>query len=175
MLGQYNLVRLSSLCDRVGAIIEKVTGTFCVMVFATMTAVTLFGVFFRYVMQNPFQWTEELARYLMIWMAFVGINIALRKDEHIKVPLLAERMPPFIAKIMGYAVDMMIAYFLLILLKHGYFMTVNASMTASTMHFSMHWIFMAVPVAALLTLIQLFLNLFRKILLDLSLKTVSKT
>ena len=174
MPSQYNLARIASASDKLGGVIEKVTGAFCVLVFAIMTAVTLFGVFFRYVMQNPFQWTEELARYLMIWMVFIGINIALRKEEHIKIPLLAERVPPFAAKVMGYTVDLMVAYFLIILLKQGYLMTINTGMTASTMHFSMHWIFMAVPMAAFLTLIQLLLNLISKIASDFSLKTDTK-
>ena len=67
------------------------------------------------------------------------------------------------AKAVGYGVDALIALFFIVLLQQGYLMTVNNIMMASTFHLSMSWILVAVPVAAALTLIQLSLNLVKKI------------
>jgi TRAP-type C4-dicarboxylate transport system permease small subunit len=64
---------------------------------------------------------------------------------------------------MGYVVDALIAFFFIVLLKQGYLMTVNNIMTASTFQLSMSWILIAVPVAAALTLIQLFLNVVKRV------------
>lgn len=152
-----------ALADKAGLIIEKVCGVICVLCFATMTLVAILGVFFRYIMQSPFMWTEEVARYLLVWMGFTAINIALRQDRHIKVEIIAKLVPPVIAKIVSYVVDVLVAFFFIILLKQGYLLTVNNMMTASTFHLSMSWILVAVPTAAALTLIQLFLNVIKKI------------
>jgi TRAP-type C4-dicarboxylate transport system permease small subunit len=53
-----------------------------------------------------------------------------------------------------------------VLLWQGYLMTVNNIMTASTFQISMSWILAAVPVAAALTLVQLFLNVIKKIFIE---------
>ena len=133
------------------------------MCFAAMTLVAILGVFFRYIMQSPFMWTEEVARYLLVWMGFTAISIALRQDRHIKVEIIGKLVPAVMAKIIGYLVDALVAFFFIILLKQGYLLTVNNIMTASTFKMSMSWILVAVPVAAALTLIQLFLSVVRKI------------
>lgn len=152
-----------ALADRIGRMIEKICGAFCVACFGAMTSTALLGVFFRYVMQSPFMWTEEVSRYLLVWMGFTAISIALRRDSHIKVEILEKLVPPVVAKSVGYLVDALIALFFIVLLKQGYLMTVNNIMMASTFKLSMGWILAAVPVAAALTLIQLFLKVVHKI------------
>lgn len=162
-----------TFADKTGLIIEKICGAFCVLCFAAMTLVAILGVFFRYVMQSPFMWTEEVARYLLVWMGFIAINIALRQDLHIKVELLPKFVPPVVAKIVSYLVDVLIAFFFIVLLKQGYLLTINNMMTASMFPMSMAWILAAVPVAAALTLIQLFLSVFKKLSSDFSSKPES--
>ena len=153
-----------NISEKAGMAIEKISGAFCVICFAAMTASAILGVFFRYVMQSPFMWTEEVARYLLVWMGFTAISIALRQDKHIKVEVLPKLIPSALAnKVMGYVVDALIAFFFIVLLRQGYLMTVNNIMTASTFQLSMSWILIAVPVAAALTLIQLFLNVVKRV------------
>jgi TRAP-type C4-dicarboxylate transport system permease small subunit len=150
--------------EKFGLVIEKISGALCVICFAAMTVVAILGVFFRYVMQSPFMWTEEVARYLLVWMGFTAVSIALRQDKHIKVEVLPKLIPSTVVnKVMGYVVDALIAFFFIVLLKQGYLMTVNNIMMASTFQLSMSWILIAVPVAAALTLIQLFLNVVKRI------------
>lgn len=149
--------------EKIGLTIEKICGVLCVFCFAAMTVVAILGVFFRYVMQSPFMWTEEVARYLLVWLGFTAVSIALRQDKHIKVEVLASFVPLIVVKLMRYVVDVLIAIFFVVLLWQGYLMTVNNIMTASTFEISMSWILAAVPVAAALTLAQLFLNVIKKI------------
>ena len=163
--------RIVAMADKTGLTIEKICGAICVLCFAAMTLVAILGVFFRYVMQSPFMWTEEVARYLLVWLGFTAINIALRQNRHIKVEIIAKLGPPIIAKIFGYLVDGLIAVFFLVLLKQGYLLTVNNMMMASTFRLSMSWILVAVPVAAALTLIQLLLNVIKKIFSEFASKS----
>ncbi len=157
--------KIFRLADKTAAIIEKICGAWCVFCFAAMTLVAILGVFFRYIMQSPFMWTEEVARYLLVWLGFTAISIALKQDRHIKVEVLEKLVPPTITMIIGYLVDALIAFFFLILLQQGYLMTTNNIMTASTFPMSMAWILAAIPVAALLTLMQLLLRIIKKVLL----------
>ena len=160
---QSKAARIVSLADKIGLIIEKVSGAVCVICFVAMTMVAIMGVFFRYVMQSPFMWTEEVARYLMVWLGFTAINIAMRQDRHIKVEVLPKLVPAVAAKIIGYFVDALMVFFFFVLLKQGYLLMINNIMMASTFHLSMSWILVAVPAAAALTLIQLFLRVIKNI------------
>ncbi len=157
------LMKMGLLADKIGSVLERICGGFCVFCLMAMTLTALLGVFFRYVMQSPFMWTEEAARYLMVWLGFTAISIALRRDSHIKVEFLPGIAPPKIARAMGYMVDGCIAFFMILLLWQGWLMTANNIMNAATLPFSMSWILAAVPLAALLTLIQLFLKTVQKI------------
>ena len=120
-----------------------------------MTLSALLGVFFRYVMQSPFMWTEEAARYLLVWMGFVAVSIALRRGRHIRIEILDKMAPAKLVRWIDFLVDALIAYFFIVLFRQGYLMTVNSIMSAATMGMSMKWVLAAVPVGAALTLIQL--------------------
>lgn len=154
--------RIAGIADAVGLILEKICGALCVFCFAAMTVTTLLGIFFRYVMNSPFMWTEEAARYLLVWMGFTAVSIALRQDKHIKIELLADLLPGVAARLLGCLVDLLMMVFFAVLLRQGYLMTVNSIMTASTLPMSMSWVLAAIPVAALLALIQIVLRMIKR-------------
>ncbi|MCP4753372.1 MAG: TRAP transporter small permease [Proteobacteria bacterium] len=150
--------------DRVGFSIDRVSGAVSVMAFATMLMVVLLGVFFRYVMEDPFQWTEELARFLMLWGAFLAMNLAMRSEEHIRIDFIVKTMPRAVQSVVGILVDLLAGCFLVYLTIKGIQTTSGAIMTALSMDFSMAWIYASVPVGAFLTLVQLVLNRAKKML-----------
>ena len=151
--------------DKTGGIIEAVSGALCVALIALMAIVVLIGVYFRYVVGNPFMWTEELARFLMLWSGFLAINIAMRRDAHIKIDFIFNALPDVLRKIVEVLVDLLMTAFLVFLTFKGYQMAMGSIMNAMSMDFSMFWIYMAVPLGALLTLIQLVIMILKKNLL----------
>jgi len=156
--------RIIDVVIRLGTLIERSTGLVCVVLFAWMLLIALLGVFFRYVMHSPFQWTEEVSRYTLIWLGFTAINMAIWREEHIKLPFIVRMMPASVAKCMALVGNLLIAFYLYILLTKGYHMTVNTMMTAQSMPISMFWFYIAVPVSALLSLAQITLLSIRIIL-----------
>ena len=159
---------ITGFAENLGRFIEMAAGAWCVICFVAMTLVALMGVFFRYVMQNPFMWTEEVARYLLVWMGFTAISIALRQGRHIKIEIAEKVAPKPVAKFLNYLVDALIALFMGVLFYQGVLMTANNMLSASTFPLSMEWIVVAVPVGAGLTLLQLFLGVVKKIAADLT-------
>jgi TRAP-type C4-dicarboxylate transport system permease small subunit len=164
MQDRSRLIQIIEVSDKIGYLIEMTSGALSVLFFATMTIITLLGVLFRYVMINPFEWTEEMARFLVLCMWLLSFNIALRKREHIAITAVVQGLPPKLSKLLGYCVDILIGFFLIVLIKQGYLMTTRTLMTASTIDISMFWIYLFVPVGALLTLFQLALGIAKKIL-----------
>ena len=45
-------------------------------------------VFYRFVLELPFVWSEEAARYLFVWAAFLGAAVAIGRREHFSITLL---------------------------------------------------------------------------------------
>ena len=74
--------------------------------FFWLLGATVFYQFFtRYVMNDSAAWTEEIARYLLIAVVFVGAVIGVVKNNHIQVDFLYKFMPRPMARAMATAVD----------------------------------------------------------------------
>jgi TRAP-type C4-dicarboxylate transport system permease small subunit len=69
--------------------------------------------FTRYILNDSLAWTEEIARYLLMWVVFIGGAMVMRRNSHIAVDLLANLMPPSVARSLLMAlVDMIKLVFL---------------------------------------------------------------
>ncbi|TFH88234.1 TRAP transporter small permease [Billgrantia azerbaijanica] len=72
-----------------------------------LLALDVFLQFFtRYVLGNSIAWTEEMARYLLVAVGFLGSTMAVRKGTHIAVEFFYRYMPPWMARAMSTAVDL---------------------------------------------------------------------
>lgn len=58
-----------------------------------MTATLMLQVLARYVLRVSIPWTEEISRYLLVLMTFVGAALALRDRQHIAITFLLDRLP----------------------------------------------------------------------------------
>jgi TRAP-type C4-dicarboxylate transport system permease small subunit len=69
-------------------------------------AVIVFVQFFtRYVLNDSLAWTEEIARYGLMWVTFIGAAIVVRKNTHIAVEVLMLKLPAAPARLLLAAVD----------------------------------------------------------------------
>lgn len=109
----------SSLDDELDAPIEwrsfGIEDYLSFLVFWTL-ALDIFVQFFsRYVLDNSIGWTEEIARYLLISVGFIGSIIAVRKNSHIMVEFLFRFVSPKFGAILTYCADIgRIAFFVLL-------------------------------------------------------------
>lgn len=75
------------------------------VVFWTLAIVVFLQFFTRYVLNNSLGWTEEIARYLLIGVTFVGAVMAVRKESHIAVELVYRWLPRRVRLVLQIAVD----------------------------------------------------------------------
>ena len=64
-----------------------------VTMFSGMVAVIFYQVIMRYVFNNSSFWSEELGKFLFVWISWLGISIGMRRAEHIRITLIVDRMP----------------------------------------------------------------------------------
>ena len=74
-------------------IVSKFEELIAVIGLSAMTVITLVAVFFRYVLKDPIIWSEEAARYLMVWSTMLGISIATRQKAHLGIDIFISMAP----------------------------------------------------------------------------------
>lgn len=76
------------------------------VIFWALIFVVFLQFFTRYVLGDSTTWTEEIARYLLILVGFIGSVMAVRKGSHIMVEFFYHYMPPWLVRILNLAVDL---------------------------------------------------------------------
>ncbi|MDH3566449.1 MAG: TRAP transporter small permease, partial [Desulfobacteraceae bacterium] len=64
----------------------------------TMAIIVAVQVFFRYVLNHSLFWSEELARFLLVWLTFLGASVAYYRKANPGIDILYSRMSPSIRK-----------------------------------------------------------------------------
>jgi TRAP-type C4-dicarboxylate transport system permease small subunit len=72
--------------------LDAVLGPLCALVFVVLLLDVLWGVFTRYLLGDQARWTEELARFLLVWLAFLGAALAYVRQAHLGVDIVVSRM-----------------------------------------------------------------------------------
>lgn len=76
------------------------------VLFWLMGGIVFLQFFTRYVLNDSVAWTEEIARYLLIWVTFVGAAVAMRRRVHISVEVMHKVVSEPVARVMNFAIDL---------------------------------------------------------------------
>jgi TRAP-type C4-dicarboxylate transport system permease small subunit len=122
---------------------------------AVMFLVVFAQVVFRYVLERPLVWSEELARYLMIWTACLAAAEAYARGSHVGVTVFTSLLPTSVQRWIGRLVHLVTALLMVVIFYHGYRLSYLLRDQLSTaMEIPMTWPYLAVPVGATLIFIQ---------------------
>lgn len=91
--------------------IIKGEAAFLQLALIIMSVLAFTQVITRYVLQIPTVWIEETTRYLMIWMIFIGMAIAVPRKAHLGVELVEYFCPPSVVKIVSILLDAIMLVF----------------------------------------------------------------
>jgi len=100
-----------SMWDRVIKIVD-LASTLCVI---AMVGIVAAQIFLRYVMGHPFVWADELANWLFVWVIYLGASVLVRKDAHLKVEIVIDRLPPRLNQWRTLGVNLLVLAFLALL------------------------------------------------------------
>jgi TRAP-type C4-dicarboxylate transport system permease small subunit len=67
-----------------------------VLLLLIFTVIVMMQVVARYILHSPLTWSEQIARYLFIWMIMLGTPLAMHMKVHIAFDMILKRFPPFI-------------------------------------------------------------------------------
>ena len=136
----------------------------CCVIFASIVVVVLTAVFFRYVLNSSLMWGEELARYLSIWLVFLGLSCAHRRSEHVSLTSLLGGIPkisPRAASVVGELITLTLC---LVVAYYGAQATASnfgRHQVSPALRIEIAWIYLAIPVGFALLSLQSFVRLFK--------------
>jgi len=118
------------------------------VLFGATIVVVAAQVLWRYAFNNSLVWTEELSRYLFVWMTFVGAAVAVGQGTHVRVGLLADRLPPRWGRRLAAAQYLLVAVFLAFLTVVGFrWVKINSGVHTPALRLPLNWVlYGALPV-----------------------------
>lgn len=140
-------VKFMKLIDRINRLFELIGMIFIVAMILIISS----QVFTRYFFGVTPRWSEEVALMLMVWFAFIGISIGVKRESHLSieyfVSLLSEKNQEIVKKI-GHVFILLSGLFLLyfggLLVKHTSTSTLPATQLPSS------YLYIMVPIAGFL-------------------------
>jgi TRAP-type C4-dicarboxylate transport system permease small subunit len=106
--------------DRMRELLTKICELGIIILMTIMSIVVLYGVVGRYVLHKTVVWTEELARYLMIWTAYMGAGLAFYEGSHVGVTYIIDKLPFKVRKYVLLLNNLVIGWFNYLIVRHGY-------------------------------------------------------
>lgn len=64
-----------------------------ITMFSGMVIIIFAQVIMRYVFNNSLYWSEELGKFLFVWISWLGISVGEKEGEHIKITMLVDKLP----------------------------------------------------------------------------------
>lgn len=130
------------------------------LLLAVMVVDVSVQVFFRYVIQDPPTWTEELARYTFAWTIFLAMALAFGRGSHIVVDALVSAVPSAVRRLLLIVSNIFVLIFLLVLVWQGVNMVGLTSNTTSTaMGLNMGMVYASLPTGSAIAALYVVLTL----------------
>jgi TRAP-type C4-dicarboxylate transport system permease small subunit len=122
---------------------------------SAMAVIIFSNVILRYSTNQSIEWAEEVARYMMVWLTFLGAGPVLRYGGHIAVENLQDSVPLAWARAIRVFIAVMLTVFFSFIIWYGviYVDRVQFQMTPTT-QVSMSWVYAAMPVGGALLLLH---------------------
>lgn len=144
------------MLQRVSDLLRRGTEVVVMVLMAVLVVIVVASVFFRYILLSPLTWSEEVGRYMMIWLGFLAASIAVRQGLHVGVDFVVQSVRPGLAAWLRRLARGATAVFLLIVMGYGFVLVVSLwEQWSPVLIIRMTWPYLAIPVGSLLMLIQL--------------------
>jgi len=108
-------------------------------------------VIVRYVFHSGYPWMEESARFMIIWMSFLGSAVAIRYRRHMFIDIFETMLPQKGRMVLNVLFDLLMITFFIIMVVLGYQYTVqNKSNFSAGLNISMAYVYISLIVGMFL-------------------------
>lgn len=143
--------------DKISKIISLYCNILATVFCAGIALVVFLGVVFRYVLNMPLAWGEEVPKYFMVWMTFIGAPVVLRHGAHVSLDSWHKHLGGASSKLVKVSITLFCCLLLTLFIYYGW----NSALMARQQRMilvgglSMFWVYLSVPVGSFLFLVVL--------------------
>lgn len=131
---------------------------------AAMTFLLILQVFLRYVLKTSIPFSEELARYLMVWVVFLAAGLAVREDAHISIRVLVDRFRGRTRLWLNLGAQILLLAFLVLLMVQTIaILPYQRLQIILSMGISIFWFYLAIPVGCSIMILFLVPKMHQKV------------
>lgn len=129
---------------------------FVTMFFLIMMVVLIFvQIVSRVIIGSSFSWTEEVARYLMIWVAFLGAGFAFQYGTHMSIEVLFKKLNLNMQNIFQIISALLCTLFFLLLIVKGIELIKGSiNVYSPALKLPMVIVYAAIPIGAFLQILN---------------------
>lgn len=118
-------------------------------ILVALLLIVLAQIVSRYVFNSSLSWTEEAARYLMIWGVLLGVSLSYLNGYLISIDIFVDRLPAPVRRVIHWGNRVLSLLFTGILAAYGVNLCIlGAQMESPALEIPYLWIYLAVPVGA---------------------------
>ena len=142
-------------------ILDKTLFSVCVVIMVTLVIDVSWQVLSRYALGSPSTFTDEAARYLMVWMTFLGGAYMFGCNGHLCVTSIRDRLPVKAQNWVLVITYILIATFAVLVMIYGSqrLITRTFSQPSPSLGIPMGWFYSILPISAVCIVIYMILNL----------------
>ena len=147
--------------NRLVRIYDHLEEIILVILFIVMVLAVFCQVIMRYCFNSSLSWAEEFARLTFVWLTWIGVSIGERKGEHIKITMLADKMPFRAAHLMNIVSCIIVIIICGVTLYYGEYLTrfMLGSQYVS-LHISYAWGYAAIPAGCALMILRILPSIY---------------
>lgn len=139
--------------------VERAFEGLLILLVCAMTVVCLAQVIWRYVFNDPLIWSEELSRYLFVWIGYLGAWVAWRRRQHIALDAVLLLRSLAVRRLSAVVVELLVLGFCLYTAWGNVtLMGISGSQLSAVLQLSMKWVYLAHTVMALLISVDIVLD-----------------
>lgn len=135
-------------------LLNRIIEYLLVFIFVLLVVDVLWQVFGRYVLKQSFSFTEEFARFALIWMTILGAAYLNGSREHLSMDYWLNKLSPAERKLRMRAIEALILIFAIVVMIIGggnlVFTTLHLGQTSAAMDVSLGYVYAIVPFSGLL-------------------------
>jgi TRAP-type transport system small permease protein len=147
---------MSTAFDRVLEWITTVVKWVMVSMTCVIFLITTSTVFTRYLLNIVPSWSEEIPRYLLVWITYLGAGLAIKFKEHISLDVFFNLMPPRARQAGHLILNGLVAVVALIMVVYGIGLVNHfGDDLMESIPVTNRWLYLAMPVSGVLMLLYL--------------------
>ncbi|MFQ6113540.1 MAG: TRAP transporter small permease [bacterium] len=157
--------------QKIQAVVDKILEWVLVVLMGANVLNVLWQVFTRFILKNPSSFTEELARYLLIWVGLLGAAYAVSKKMHLAIDVLTERLTGIQKVLSELFIQICIFLFALFVMVIGGSNLVNITLTlqqiSAALQIKIGYVYTVIPMSGFLIMFYsalLFIENFLRLL-----------